>query len=105
MFGLDQKLLRAIAEGLKRNPDALLAFAAMALATGMLAVGVDPWFAFGLPVTIFVLYMVRMTLHERSAVRKEKVKIEQLEAKRARDNKQRAERVLRKVRGKEDGRS
>ncbi|WP_321505160.1 hypothetical protein [Breoghania sp.] len=86
--------IKAIADGMKGNADALLALASMVAACGLFAAGVPIWLAWCGPLTIFALYIFLRLFQKQ-----QDVKMKQLEFDREKDaNRLKIDQRQRKVR-------
>lgn len=90
---MNDDLYKAIVAGLKGNTDAVLAFALMVVGAGLLATGVSPWIACGLPLAIYVLYQFRMFTHDKHLERMAELNVQKLEQSKGKAIRQRIDRA------------
>jgi hypothetical protein len=70
----------SVAEGLKGNTEALLAFALALMGLAAVAIaGVNPWLGFGFPALLYVLYIGRAERRDRHDRRIAEAEIRKLE--------------------------
>jgi hypothetical protein len=69
-----------IVANLKGHPEATLAVGMLLAGVGMYLLHVNPAFAFGLPVTIYVLYHLRMNRHGAHKERMAEIGVKKIEA-------------------------
>jgi hypothetical protein len=83
-----------IFDGLKDNSEATLACAMVFAAVAIAAWGVSLWFASGLPVAIYVLYFLRMTMRERHLQWMAKRELDMVDQTRGKQVREKAQRSL-----------
>lgn len=76
--------IRDVVDGLKGHPDALLAFAIVVAAGGLVYAGVNEWLACGFAGGVYVLYCVRAWFADRAKVQLAKQELDRLETDRRR---------------------
>lgn len=69
-----------VLDNLKGHPEATLAVAMLLAGGGMYLLHVNPAFAFGLPVTIYILYHLRMNRHGSHKERMAEIAVQKIEA-------------------------
>lgn len=89
-----------IFDSLKDHPEATLAGAAIFAGSGLAVYGINLIFSFLLPITIYVLYFARMTIHERQGIREKDLEIQALERGEGRKVREKARRTLERRRSK-----
>ena len=98
LINLD-KLLAAIVPVLKRHPDALVAIVMLAIGMAAAAANLSLLVSLGLPVALFTLYILRMSMLGRHEERMAKLAIEKLEITKGVPTRERAHRALERRKG------
>lgn len=76
---LDNQFLKNVLTGLKGHPEAVLAFAMATLGTGLLLKGFNPWISVGVPAAFYILYLLRMLMHDKHTEKLAELDVQRLE--------------------------
>jgi hypothetical protein len=97
------KTVSKILDGLKGKPEAVLAFGAMLVGGGLVASGASELLAFGLPATIYTLYIIRTADRDRIELRKRQMDLEMLDAGKGSELQTKARKAIQKPAGGSGG--
>lgn len=76
----DSKILSEALQLLKNHPEGIVAVVVLGISAGLLVAGVNPVFAIGLPMAIYILYHVRMTAAARHKERMGEIAVTKIES-------------------------
>lgn len=76
---LNNQFVKDVVGGLKGHPEAVLAFAMAVLGTILLLSGFNPWISGGVPAAFYVLYLLRMFMHDKHVENLEELNVQRLE--------------------------